>query len=221
MEDFKAMGFGLARVFVYALVAAGMFGAIQFSVSSENAVGGAFRENSWLEWLQITLLVAVVAVLATCTGRAAPLRQCAILMAAFAMAALVRENDSLLDQVHKEAWEVLVLACLVPAGINAWRNRSRLEAELRVFTPMLAFGVFLCAFATIFVFSRLYGMSVFWEGVMQDQFQRTVKNVSEEGIELYGYGLLLVAAVEFALLNRWLERRRDGGSAHADAGIAG
>ena len=49
----------------------------------------------------------------------------------------------------------------------------------------------------VLAFSRLFGRGSFWEAVMGDSYMRLVKNIAEEGTELMGYALLVIAAVEF------------------------
>jgi hypothetical protein len=55
---------------------------------------------------------------------------------------------------------------------------------------------------TVFLFSRLYGRTEFWETVMEEKYFRSVKNVSEEGIELYGYLFFFFAVIELVILAR-------------------
>jgi hypothetical protein len=48
------------------------------------------------------------------------------------------------------------------------------------------------------------GMGKLWKLVMGERFIRVVKNVVEEGTELFGYSIIFLAAVEYAsyLLNK-------------------
>ena len=48
------------------------------------------------------------------------------------------------------------------------------------------------------------GMGKFWKLVMGERFIRVVKNVVEEGTELFGSSIIFLAAVEYAyyLLNK-------------------
>ena len=55
----------------------------------------------------------------------------------------------------------------------------------------------MAGFITTFVFSRLFGRSIFWQAVMEEQYFRSVKNAAEEGTELLGYGLMLIGAIEY------------------------
>ena len=66
------------------------------------------------------------------------------------------------------------------------------------FTTM-SFGVMV-----VLVFSRAFGMGKLWKLVMGDNFNRLVKNVAEEGTELFGYSIIFLAAIEYAcyLLNK-------------------
>ena len=54
----------------------------------------------------------------------------------------------------------------------------------------------------VLAYSRLFGMAELWQAVMGDNFNRTVKNVVEEGSELWGYALVTWGTVHFFLTNR-------------------
>ncbi len=51
------------------------------------------------------------------------------------------------------------------------------------------------AIATLLVFSRLFGMGEMWQGLMQENYMRGVKNTAEEGVELLSYSLIVFSAI--------------------------
>ena len=52
-------------------------------------------------------------------------------------------------------------------------------------------------FITLFVFSRMFGRKVLWKAIMDDKFLRVVKDAAEECTELFGYLLIVFAAIEY------------------------
>ncbi|MCG7587258.1 hypothetical protein MHN01_16625, partial [Photobacterium sp. OFAV2-7] len=52
---------------------------------------------------------------------------------------------------------------------------------------------------TLFVFARIYGMGDLWQGAMQENYLRSVKNLAEEGVELLAYSLIVFAAAWYCL----------------------
>lgn len=61
-------------------------------------------------------------------------------------------------------------------------------------------GLVLSGILETFVFSRLMGRSKFWLLMYDESNYRMAKAAVEESIELMGYGLMLLSAVEFALV---------------------
>ena len=59
------------------------------------------------------------------------------------------------------------------------------------------FTILYVGLAIVFVFSRLFGMEVFWYQVMGSDFQRIVKNIAEETTELLGYTIVIYAAANY------------------------
>ena len=66
------------------------------------------------------------------------------------------------------------------------------------------FTILYVGLAIVFVFSRLFGMDVFWHQVMGSDFQRIVKNIAEEASELLGYTIITYVAINciFSFNNR-------------------
>jgi hypothetical protein len=54
-------------------------------------------------------------------------------------------------------------------------------------------------FLVTFVFSRLFGRTKLWEAILEADYNRWGKNAAEEGIELLGYSLFLIAGIEILL----------------------
>ena len=126
------------------------------------------------------------------------------LVAGFFVCMLIREQDAYFDDIFHGSWAYFALASVVFFVWKAWSqgkdNALKTMAEYMQSPPFttMSFGVMIILF-----FSRLMGMGKLWKLVMGENFIRVVKNVVEEGTELFGYSIIFLAAVEYAhyLLN--------------------
>ena len=51
----------------------------------------------------------------------------------------------------------------------------------------------------VLVYSRIFGMQDLWRGIMLENYDNSVKNAAEEGVEVLGHMLILIAAIEYAI----------------------
>ncbi|SPJ34158.1 hypothetical protein [Kushneria phyllosphaerae] len=130
-----------------------------------------------------------------------------VLMFAFLLASLIREQDFMLDRVFDDLWQWLVALVLVPALVFLVRYRLRVLDECCRYMQQMSFGLFLSGFVTVYVFSRLMGRGIFWEAVLKAQYLYEIKSTVEEGVETLGYALMLLAIVELWL---WARRQVSG-----------
>ena len=49
----------------------------------------------------------------------------------------------------------------------------------------------------IIVFSRAFGTGSLWHDIMGDDYDTLYKNIIQEGLELFGYGLVLYGSMLF------------------------
>ena len=126
------------------------------------------------------------------------------LVAGFFVCMLIREQDAYFDDIFHGSWAYFALASVVFFVWKAWSqgkdNVLKTLAEYMQSPPFttMSFGVMIILF-----FSRAMGMGKLWKLVMGENFIRVVKNVVEEGTELFGYSIIFLAAIEYAhyLLN--------------------
>lgn len=210
-EDLQPLIRGILRVALYSALTAAAFGIMYMDAVTT----GQFTESSAVEITQ-SLVLFVITVIFVISARKIPaLQNSAWLLATFTAASLVRENDALLDSFIDETWEAIAFTIIAIGLYATWRHRKAFLAEQKIFTESTAFGLFVSALLTTYVFSRLFGMGKFWKAVMGDGFLRQVKDMNEECLELFGYTLLLCAAIEFIALARRtaaaaIEARKDG-----------
>ena len=127
------------------------------------------------------------------------------LVAGFFVCMLIREQDAYFDDIFHGSWAYFALASVVFFVWKAWSqgkdNVLKTMAEYMQSPPFttMSFGIMV-----VLVFSRVFGMGKLWKLIMGDKFNHLVKNVAEEGTELFGYSIIFLAAVEYAyyLLNK-------------------
>ncbi|WP_456268175.1 hypothetical protein M1D97_13095 [Kushneria sp. AK178] len=166
------------------------------------ALDDQFSEASFAEISQ-TVMLMVSLVLLWKVRAMGVYRHGVVLMFAFLLASLIREQDFLLERVFDGLWQWLVTLVLVPALVYLIRHRLRVLDECCRYMQQMSFGLFLSGMLTLYVFSRLMGRGIFWEAIMKAQYIYEIKSTVEEGIETLGYALMLLAIVEL-----WLWARR-------------
>ncbi len=198
MNDQSGTGLGgvVARVFLYGTMVA----LSAFALGLEgppNRTGDLYTDYGLTERFQDLALVLSIACFVVVAVLRAQDRGLALLFAGMAATALVREWDFALDKVFDGLWQLCATVTLAATVAAVWRWRAGFHDAVRRFTAQPAFGLMLSGFLVVFVFSRLYGEDSKWLRIMADSYERSVKNFAEEGVELLGYTLIMLAAMEF------------------------
>jgi len=140
------------------------------------------------------LILAVIAFLFLRHAReSVEQRPIRILVAGFFGCMLIRELDFLFDIISHGSWFWFALAVTIISVLAALRHPHYLISGLADFMRHPAWGMMVAGMLTILVFSRLFGMNELWQHLMPDGYNRTVKNMAEEGSELLGYTFCLFA----------------------------
>lgn len=194
------LGAGI-RVIIYAAL---IVGAVLIIHQDANMVidGLKFSEQSYTEYLQEIMLLVTGILFLIAGFRQPKVQGLTALLAGFALTAFIREFDWLLDEIVHGFWKYPAFALLGAFSFGAYRKRETLASSIKELLTMPSWGILLSGFLTVFVFSRLFGKGTFWQALMEDNFIRSAKNAVEEGTELLGYTLLLIAAAEY-LLAKW------------------
>ncbi len=190
----------LSRIVIYGLFML-LLSQLMFWDAAQPGKEMKFMEATFTEWTQQLILLVMVAIFAHCAYHYSRWRCLSIALAGISMVGLVREyNNFFNEQVFDGAWQSLALLMITVTAILIWKYRHRFWQDLDGYFGSLSSGFMLAGFLTTFIFSRLFGRTVFWEAVMEERYFRSVKNAAEECVELLGYGLLLIAAVEYLFL---------------------
>ena len=193
MESFGAyLGRGLFHFLLVAAVC--QFISIEgYSQLTDSIYGEAsLTENMQIAFSGICCLLFLV------TARVSKrLRPVAVMLAALTGMMLIRESDAFLDKnVFDGAWQALVVFVLLATAIYLKKQPDLIKPSVEAFSRLPSAGILMSGVLVTFVFSRLFGRRSFWESVMGEGYMRVVKNIVEEGTELVGYSLILIAAAE-------------------------
>ncbi|SBS28898.1 hypothetical protein MAQ5080_01241 [Marinomonas aquimarina] len=210
----------ILRGLIYLLALAGIaqciaLEAFQFGTAAE------YGESSLVEHLQDLFTFSSALTFMVCAYLSKPLRQACILLGALMFMMFVRESDSLLDaQVFDGAWQLIVGAVII-ATVYGLRNQVKDSYDsLKRFSQTSSFGFVVAGLVVVLAFSRMFGRTSFWQSVMGDAYVRTVKNIVEEGTELLGYSIVMIAATELLFFVLAVAKERKHVQASAKASYA-
>ncbi|MEM6575012.1 MAG: hypothetical protein AAF736_12120 [Pseudomonadota bacterium] len=161
-----------------------------------------FTESSFVELTQLVLLAASLIAVST-LWRCPQYGPVGAFLGFLLAGAMVREMDFFLDRWFFDgAWQVLLSVLLGGTVVYLWPRRSVLWQRLGELPQTVGFGMMFSGFAVVMAFSRLFGRDSFWRQVMGSGYDRSVKNLAEESVELLGYAILTVGVVECVLALR-------------------
>jgi len=191
--------FMIIRVIIYGAVLLGVtqvifldaFEQVDFELAHK------YGEYSYTEWGQVIFLIMIISMFSWSAKLDKNYQVASIVVAGFFTMALVREVDMYLDLVFDGLWQILALVTLLITLWLVYKQKAFFKDSIIYFFRTTAFGFITAGFLTTFVFSRLYGRKEFWRQVMEDGYMRTVKNASEESIELLGYTIIFFGAIEY------------------------
>lgn len=193
-DNIKIIVLKFAGFFGCAIFLALMMGLVFIDV---NWMNDALHETSFTEIFQEVLLAVIALMFFAQAARQESLRYSLLLMGGFFTCMLIREMDFLFDEIHHGAWVWFALAV---ALICLWQAALHLPATLAGLVNFLrhpSWNMMAAGLLTILIFSRLFGMHELWERLMLDGYNRTVKNMAEEGTELLGYSFCLLASLRY------------------------
>ena len=190
------------RYLIYACLVYLTAEAIKWSVAIEKG-DAKVSEYSFTEYAQsfLLLLSALISLKFYFSKSSQAYKNILMLLAGLSTVAFIREQDIYFEQVLGHGvWPIPVVVIILIVAYKAFKSRSELWTEVTLYVKTKSYAFFTFGTLTIFIFSRLFGRTKFWEAAMGDRYFRSVKNIAEESLELYGYLFFLLAIVELALL---------------------
>lgn len=154
-------------------------------------------EWSIVELTQLGFLFASVMAFARLARHRPEERAAALLVGAFFACMLVRELDAVWDLLFHGCWQLLVALIASSALLNAWRDRERTVPAMVKLLSTRAGTIMTMGIVLLLVYSRLFGWTVIWRGLLSDAYVRVIKNAAEEGTELLAYTIILGASLSY------------------------
>ena len=163
---------------------------------------GKFGENSWTEIMQELFLFLVV-ILFIATGRFnRDLTPVSYLLSVFFLAAFIREFNNQIS-----FWFYLEIPLMILFAVLLYLYRSALLPSIQHILTNRAIPWLVSGLLVTFVFSRFFGRTLFWQRLLESDYNRWAKNAAEEGVELLGYSLLFIAGIEI-FIQSWHDRKQ-------------
>lgn len=215
--DWRVVLRGTARFLAMAAASAVVGCIVRHQVLHGGDPSEAANENALIEFIQLALLVASSALAAFTAAKFREGREGVALVAAFFLCMAIRECDSIFDHLLCHgAWFPIALAVAIAAIAWAARSPKRMAAGLSAIATGPDAGILYSGLSVILVFSRLLGLKSIWLTIYRDvcgeeqadTLSRAMKNIAEEGTELFGYALIAFWAILFAASRA---NRRSGG----------
>lgn len=182
------------RVVVYSLVMFGIAEAIFFDAAHPMQEEGYFGEFTLTEIGQELFLFILFIFFWVFGSKWKEIQPVSNLVSLFFLMSFIREFNFILDK-----WIYPVLLVLVVIIWLAIRDYKKIKAATIRFFSVPPSSWFITGFLITYIFSRLMGRSKFWKLLYHDDSYRLAKAATEEGIELGGYALMIIGAIEFVL----------------------
>lgn len=160
-----------------------------------NIFRNGISEYSLTEIVQESILAVIIFIHLMRAINSSKMRLCNVLIAGFFTAMLIRELDAVFDLISHGSWVWFALAVSFATLLYVLRHPRQILAELAEYIENPSYGLMISGLLAILVFSRVFGMSILWQSILQEGYVREVKNMVEEGSELFGYMLCLCASI--------------------------
>lgn len=122
----------------------------------------------------------------------------------FFLISFIREFNFLV-----EGWIYPALIVLVVLAWLVVRDFRKIKKATQIFFSVPASSWFFSGFLVTYIFSRLFGRSKFWQLLYNEENYRLAKAAAEEGIELLGNSIMLIAAIEFFIFYLAEKKQKD------------
>jgi hypothetical protein len=107
----------------------------------------------------------------------------------------VRESDYYLDAIYHGFWKVPVSIIFIVCLFFTYKNKTKIIQPLLKYQNTKAFTYTFIGFLITIVFSRLFGTGSLWIEIATSADSSYIKTVVQEGLELFGYSLVLMGAI--------------------------
>ncbi len=173
-------------------------GSLRFQVFVDDSDMLGTSEFSPVEIIQSWILIICGLLMAWVAMNSASQRTIAFPFGGLALMFLIRENDYFLDRyVLDNLWPVLVAVAGALVIAYTFRQRRRLLISLARVWPSAGLTLLFAGAVVLFGFDSFIGHEPLWQSILGDDYRRVAKLAVEEFIELIGYFLWLIGAIEY------------------------
>lgn len=118
-----------------------------------------------------------------------------LLVSGFFACMLIREQDTYFDMINHGFWVYpAILVALFTIGFVFLRCRDSVLLPMANYVGTPSYYILVISLVIILVFSRVFGSgNLIWQPVMGEAYLPVYKNVIQEGLELFGYILLMLS----------------------------
>ncbi len=146
------------------------------------------RENRWLEWIQIGLLLVTALLGAGAFASGQPVLHRLLVFAA--LFAMCRELDSFLEDLAFDGFHTMLMGAVsIAMAAVAWPGRDELRIAIPEFLNRPGFYMMFFGLMLVAVYAQIFGQRGAWELLAPDDTSEA-KRFVEEGLELAGYLLI-------------------------------
>ncbi|ORU90542.1 MAG: hypothetical protein A6F71_06140 [Cycloclasticus sp. symbiont of Poecilosclerida sp. M] len=107
----------------------------------------------------------------------------------------IRECDGFLDAISHGFWKVPANIVLGVSIYYAYKNKNTLFQPLLTHNQTREFTFIYIGLLVIMVFSRIFGTANLWQYLVDDNYHRFYKKITQEGLELFGYTLVFYGSM--------------------------
>ena len=145
-----------------------------------------FGESSWTEYTQELFLFISTVLLIFAAYKIKPFRSLLIAISYLTFMYFIREWNNTIGGW----WKIGVISISLFYIPYLIKNRKAVWLQVQEVWETFAMGIFVIGNLIVHTFSRVYGQTHIWQNTLGDLYHRSVKNASEESIELLGYTIM-------------------------------
>jgi len=154
-------------------------------------------EYSLTELLQETLLLFTTLSFAYIAYKDHLVRHFSVLITGFFACMLIREFDGLLDIIQHGFWVYPATMVTLLSIIYSLTAPQKTLSAFAKFIQSRHFITLNIGMTLLLVFSRIFGTGDLWQGILGSDYERIIKRVVEEGLEVLGYTIIFYAAMGY------------------------
>lgn len=183
---------------------------LTYFVMAQDFKLGEIKENGYVENTQLLFLGITMIILVVIAVKYTTLRLYNSILALFFFTHFIRENDARFeDYLFEYAWNIPAYSAVLVAIILLAKNWKKYLNQLYSVKESIHFGILIVGVAILHLFSRLYGKKTNWMGLFEiidapmEQY-RSIKDASEECVELLAYSIILYSVFELIFVTKKL-----------------